>query len=70
MKRSPYFITLVLAVIFSLSFSGAQCWAGEKKYRMTGDITAIDLSHNTVVIEVPLAGKMFTVVEHFLPRPF
>lgn len=61
MKRSAYFITLLLAVVFSFSFSGAQCWAGEKKYRMTGDITAIDLSHNTVVIEVPLAGKMFTV---------
>ena len=61
MKRLPYFTTLVLAVIFSLSFSGAQSWAGEKKYKMTGDITAIDLSHNTVVIEVPLAGKMFTV---------
>jgi len=61
MNRSPYFTTLVLAVIFSISFSGAQCWAGERKYKMTGDITAIDLTHNTVVIEVPLAGKMFTV---------
>ncbi len=61
MKRSPYFTTLLLAVIFSFSFSGAQSWAGEKKYRMTGDITAIDLTHNTVVIEVPLAGKTFTV---------
>ena len=61
MKRTPYFIPLVLAVIFSLSFSGAQSWAGGKKYKMTGDITAIDLAHNTVVIEVPLAGKMFTV---------
>jgi hypothetical protein len=61
MKRSACLISLVLAVMFSLSFSGAQSWAGEKKYRMTGEITAIDLSHNTVVIEVPLAGKMFTV---------
>ena len=61
MNRSPYFTTLVLAVIFSFIFSGAQCWAGERKYKMTGDITAIDLTHNTVVIEVPLAGKMFTV---------
>lgn len=61
MKRSPYFITLVVAVILSLSFPGAQSWAGEKKYKMTGDIAAIDLSHNTVVIEVPLVGKTFTV---------
>jgi hypothetical protein len=61
MKRSPYITALMLAVILSLLFAGAQSWAGEKKYRMTGDITAIDLSHNAVVIEVPLAGKMFTV---------
>ena len=61
MKRSLYFTPLMLAVIFSLLFSGAQSWAGEKKYRMTGDITAIDLAHNTVVIEVPLVGRLFTV---------
>ena len=61
MKRSSYFTTLILAVVFSLFFCGGQSWAGEKKYKMTGDITAIDLTHNTVVIEVPLAGRLFTV---------
>ena len=28
---------------------------------MVGDITAIDLKYNTVLVEVPLAGKAFTV---------
>jgi hypothetical protein len=28
---------------------------------MAGDITAIDLKYNTVLVEVPLAGKTFTV---------
>jgi hypothetical protein len=36
-------------------------WAREKKYRMRGDLTAIDLKYNTAVIEVPVKGKMFTV---------
>jgi hypothetical protein len=28
---------------------------------MVGDITALDLAYNTVVIEVPLEGRLFTV---------
>ena len=36
-------------------------WAGEKKYRMRGDLTAIDLTCHTAVIEVPFSGKTFTV---------
>ena len=61
MKRSAYLITFVLGVMLSLSFSGAQSWAAEKIYQMVGDITAIDLVHDTVVVEVPLVGKTFTV---------
>jgi len=61
MKKSAYMITFVLAVIVSLSSYGAHSWAGEKIYDMSGDITAIDLEFNTVVVEVPLAGKSFTV---------
>ena len=61
MKRTAHLITLVLAVISSLYFSGAQSWAGEKVYHMVGDITAIDLEYNTVVVEVPLAETLFTV---------
>jgi hypothetical protein len=52
---------IVLAIIFSLSFCGAQCWSAEKIYQMAGDISAIDLEYNTVVVEVPLKGKMLTV---------
>ena len=36
-------------------------WAGEKKYRMGGDIKAIDVRYNTAVIEVPVKEKIFTV---------
>jgi hypothetical protein len=61
MKRSAYLMTLVLAVMFFLSFSGSQSWAGERIYQMSGDITAIDLDYHTVVVEVPLGEKTFTV---------
>ena len=62
MKRSGYFIMVmvVFAVVFSLYFSGARCWAGERKYLMSGEMTAIDLDYKTVVIEVPLGERMFT----------
>lgn len=59
MKRPSYII--VSAMIFSLSLWVAQCWSAEKIYQMEGDITAIDLEYNTVVVEVPLKGKMLTV---------
>lgn len=61
MKKSGFFIVVILSVIFSLSFSIPQSLADERLYRMVGDITAIDLDYNTVVIEVPLEGKLFTV---------
>jgi hypothetical protein len=59
MKRSHFII--VLAIVFSLALFGAQSWASERIYQMTGDITAIDIEYNTVVIEVPMGGKTFTV---------
>lgn len=59
MRRSSYII--LLAIILSLSFYGVQSWSVERIYLMTGDITAIDLEYNTVVIEVPLVGKSVTV---------
>ena len=61
MKKSPYLVTLFFALILSLSFSVTQSRAGEKIYRMSGEITAIDLRHNTVVVEVPLGDKPCTV---------
>jgi hypothetical protein len=59
MKKSVYFIMFALFLIFS--FLTAQSLAREMIYEMRGEITAIDLAYDTVVIEVPLAGKTFTV---------
>jgi hypothetical protein len=61
MRKLNYINILALAIIFSLSSYGAQSLADERIYQMVGDITAIDLGYNTVVVEVPLAGKTFTV---------
>jgi hypothetical protein len=61
MKRTAYVMTLVLPVMFFLFFSSVQSWAGKRIYQMSGDITAIDLDYHTVVVEVPLGGKTFTV---------
>jgi hypothetical protein len=61
MKKAAYFIGLVIVIIFCLSFNGGRSWASESIYQMTGDTTAIDLEYNTVVIEVPMVGKTFTV---------
>ena len=61
MKKEAYFIGLVIVIIPCLSFNGGQSWANERIYLMTGDITAIELEYNTVVIEVPMVGKTFTV---------
>jgi hypothetical protein len=61
MKRSVWFAPLVVAVIFLLCFPAAQSLAGEKAFKMTGKIAAIDLGHNTVVIEAPVGGRLFTV---------
>jgi len=63
MKKSGFFIIVILSVILSLSFFIPQSFADERMYRMVGDITAIDLDYNTVVIEVPLEGKLFTMGE-------
>jgi hypothetical protein len=61
MKKSAYISSLVLFTVLLLSFSAANSWAGVKLYKMTGEITAIDLEYRTVVIEVPMVGKTFTV---------
>ena len=61
MKKSIIFATLILAVIISVCLHNSQGLAAEKVYEMVGDITAVDLAHNTVVIEVPLERGAFTV---------
>jgi hypothetical protein len=47
--------------LLSLPGSAANSWAAERLYKMTGYITAIDRPFNTVVIEVTMVGKSFTV---------
>ena len=61
MKKSACLIILLLAMVLSLFFSAVNCWANEKLYKMTGSVAAIDREHNTVVVEVPMVGKTFTV---------
>jgi hypothetical protein len=60
MIRALYVIALVFGMMVSVSFP-TQSVAGEELYKMTGHITAIDLEYRTVVIEVPMVGKTFTV---------
>ena len=58
MKKGFFLLVAVLIFILFLSVS---LWAQPKKYIMEGKITAIDIPYKTVVIEVPMDGKNFTV---------
>ena len=51
---------VVMAVILMLLTAAPSVVVG-KTYTMTGKITAIDRAYDTIVIEVPMASKMFTV---------
>jgi hypothetical protein len=61
MRKKAYLSTMVLFMVVALSWPAANSWAAERLYKMTGYITAIDREFNTVVIEVPMVGKSFTV---------
>jgi hypothetical protein len=61
MKKSSYIIPFACALILIFSLYGAQSWARERVYQMRGEVTAIDLQYNTVVVEVPMAGSLATV---------
>jgi outer membrane lipoprotein-sorting protein len=60
-KKSGYLIVIFLTVVLIMCLFGTQGTAGEKIYQMKGEITAIESVHNTVVIEVPMGKRMFTV---------
>jgi hypothetical protein len=68
MRKGAYLSTIALFMVLALPGSAANSWAGERLYKMTGYITAIDLPFNTVVIEVPIAGKTFTVGGSLAPN--
>ena len=61
MKKSSLSTILLLSiwVVFILCISDVM--ASNKVYLMTGKIKAIDQNFNTLVIEVPLAERVFTV---------
>jgi hypothetical protein len=61
MNRSVALIMVVLAAVLCLCLPGRQCLGGEKVHKMTGEIAAIDLAYNTVVVEVPMGERVFTV---------
>ena len=61
MKKSSLAIVALFAVFFNICFFSTQASAVEKVYQMRGEITAIAVAYNTVVIEVPVGNKMFTV---------
>jgi len=61
MKRLGYITALTLALIVSLSLHGVKSWAAERIYQAWGEISAIDVEYNTVVVEVPMAGRTSTV---------
>jgi hypothetical protein len=50
----------VTAVVFALLVTAPAIVSG-KTYLMTGKITGIDLAYDTVVVEVPMVSKTFTV---------
>jgi hypothetical protein len=61
MRKGAYLTAIALFMALALPGSAANSWAAEKLYKMTGSITAIDFEYRTVVIEVPMVGKSFTV---------
>jgi hypothetical protein len=54
-------------MVLVLPSFAADSLAGERLYKMTGPITAIDRTGQTVVIEVPMVGKTFTVAASLSP---
>ncbi|UCD80930.1 MAG: hypothetical protein JSW26_05740 [Desulfobacterales bacterium] len=58
-KRRILRVVVMVVVLTSLATAPAVVFG--QAYIMTGKISAIDQSYKTVVIEVPLASKMFTV---------
>ena len=56
MKTTTYITAVVGAMLITLCLLGAQSWSAGPAYQMKGKAAAIDLEHNTVVVEVPVKG--------------
>jgi len=62
MKTSTYITAMAGAILITLCLLGAQSWSAGPVYQMKGEVAAIDLEYNTVVVEVPVkGGQMLTV---------
>jgi hypothetical protein len=61
MRRAMMFRLALLAAVLSLGLLVCQVDAAQTAHQMTGKITAIDSGANTVVVDVPVHGKMLTV---------
>ena len=61
MKKISFFIVISIVLLNSSLFILSQVLAADKEYIMKGKIKAIENQYNTVVIEVPLGKKQFTV---------
>ena len=62
MKRSTHIIAMAGAVVMTLCLLVTQSWSAGPVYQTKGEVAAIDLEHNTIVIEVPVkGGQMLTV---------
>jgi hypothetical protein len=58
--RKNYSKVIAAIIVFALVLAFPLVVLGQS-YKMTGKITGIDLSYQTIVIEVPLGSQMFTV---------
>ena len=61
MRRAMMFRLALLTAVLSLGLFVCEADAAQHAHQMTGKITAIDSMANTVVVDVPLHGKMLTV---------
>ena len=61
MIRKKSLITGVAMVVILTFLATAPTIVFAKAYKMTGKISAIDLAYSTIVIQVPMASKIFTV---------
>ena len=61
MKKLRFIVVCFLALVVSYNFIIADGFCGEKIYGMKGTITAIEMGTRTVVVEVSLGKRMFTV---------
>lgn len=60
MNSRPFFRIFAVLTVLIAGFLLVTT-APAAKYKMAGEITAINLNHRTVVIEVPMDKKKFTV---------